>query len=102
MSFKMTKREKIELGAALVIFVFLIVFAIQNFHERARVHLMFWQIGKTSISIIIFVYVLIGVFIASAELVPHLIRFRKRAKDAEAELARLRSCTANNLPKESR
>jgi uncharacterized integral membrane protein len=87
----MGKRQKIELIAALVIFIFLIVFAVQNFHERARVHLLFWHIGRTSISIIIFISVLIGVCIASAEMVPHMLRFRRRAKDAEAELARLKS-----------
>jgi uncharacterized integral membrane protein len=91
MHFKLSKSEKIELIAALVVFIFLIVFAIQNFHERARVHLLFWQTDRTSISIIIFVSVLIGVGIASVELVPHLIRFRKRAKAAESELARLQT-----------
>jgi uncharacterized integral membrane protein len=86
----MSKRKKIELIAALVIFIFLIVFAVQNFHERARVQLLFWQTGRTSISIIIFISILIGVCIASVELVPYLIRFRRRAKDAGAELARLK------------
>jgi len=91
MHFKLSKSEKIELIAALVVFIFLIVFAIQNFHERARVQLLFWRTDRTSISMIIFVSVLIGVGISSVELVPHLIKFRKRAKAAEAELARLKS-----------
>jgi len=102
MSSKMPEKEIVRLIAALVIFIFLIVFAIQNFHERARVRLLFWQIGRTPLSIIIFVSVLIGVLIAIAELLPHVLRLRKRAQDAEAEIARLKACSVKNPPKESR
>lgn len=93
MSPRMPEREIVKLIAALVIFIFLIVFAIQNFHEGARVRLLFWRIGRTPISIIIFVSILIGVLISIAELLPHVLRLRKRAQDAEAELTRLKTAT---------
>ena len=96
MSSRMPEKEIVKLIAALVIFIFLIVFAIQNFHERARVRLLFWQIGRTPLSIIIFISVLIGVCIASVELLPHVLRLRKRAQGAEAELTRLKTATTEN------
>ena len=102
MSPKMPEKEIVKLIAAFVIFIFLIVFAIQNFHEKTRVHLLFWQIGRTPISIIIFVSILIGVLIAIAELLPHVIRLRKRAQGAEAELARLKSAAIGASPQEQK
>jgi uncharacterized integral membrane protein len=93
MGFKMARRDILKLIAALAIFVFLILFAVQNFHPRARVHLLFWRTGGTPLSIIIFLSVLIGVLIAAAELLPRLLRSRKRAQAAEAQLARLKTVT---------
>jgi len=93
MSSKMPEKGIVRLIAALVIFIFLIVFAIQNFHAGARVRLLFWQTGRTPISIIIFVSILVGVLIAGAELLPRVLRLRKRAQEAEAEIARLKTGT---------
>jgi uncharacterized integral membrane protein len=90
MSFKIARRHIVRLIAALAIFIFLIVFAVQNFHAGARVHLLFWQTARISLSIIIFISVLIGVGISSAELLPRVIKYRKKAQDAEARLGRLK------------
>ncbi len=91
MDLKMSRREIVTLIAALLIFVLLMVFAIQNFHAGARVHLLFWQTGRIPLSIVIFVSILVGVCIASAELLPRVIKYKKKARDAESQLARLKS-----------
>lgn len=86
-----TKPEKtiIKLISILVIFILLIIFAIQNFKQTSTIKILFWQIGKTPVSIIIFVSILVGAVIASAMIFPHIVRLRRRAKSAEAEAARL-------------
>lgn len=88
---KIPERVIAKLVAILVIFILLIIFAIQNFHRECAVRIFFWETAKTPISVIIFVSVLIGVIVASSELIPHLFRLRRRAREAEEQLARLKS-----------
>lgn len=86
----MPKKVLATLIASLVTLILLIAFAYQNFDQQCPVKFFFWEGGKTPISIIIFVSVLIGAFIAMVELVPHIYRFRRRAIRAESELSRLK------------
>ena len=80
-----------KLSAILVIFILLIIFAIQNFREESQIQFFFWELGYTPISVIIFVSILFGAIIAASALVPHLLRLRRRARSAEAEVARLKA-----------
>jgi uncharacterized integral membrane protein len=98
----MPEKTIVKLIATLVIFILLIVFAIQNFHRECSVELLFWQTGRLPISIIIFVSILIGVLVAVVELLPHILRVRKRAREAEEELSRLKAVSGSITIRESR
>jgi uncharacterized integral membrane protein len=87
----MPERIVAKLIAILVIFILLIIFAIQNFREESQIQLFFWELGYTPISVIIFVSILIGAIIAASGFMPHLLRLRRRARSAEAEVARLKA-----------
>ena len=82
----MPEKTVVKLIAALVICIVLIVFAIQNFGHECRIRLFFWNIGKWPVSVIIFVSILIGVLIAVCEILPHVMRLRRRLQDAEEAL----------------
>jgi len=87
----MPEKTVVKLVVALVLCILLIVFAIQNFGQECRVKLLFWTIGRWPVSIIIFISILIGVLIAVCEILPHVLQLRKRARDAEEALARLKA-----------
>ncbi|MDD5557928.1 MAG: lipopolysaccharide assembly protein LapA domain-containing protein [bacterium] len=84
----MPEKTILKLIAMLVVLILLVVFALQNFHQEASLRILFWRTASTPVSIIIFLSVLIGVLVASAEFIPHLVRLRRRALRAEEELAR--------------
>jgi uncharacterized integral membrane protein len=79
-----------KLIAILILFILLIVFAIQNFGQQSRITVFFWELEKIPVSIIIFVSILIGALIAVVELLPHVVRLRRRARSAEAEVEKLK------------
>jgi uncharacterized integral membrane protein len=87
----MPEKTVVKLIIALVICILLIVFALQNFGQECRVKLLFWTIGRWPVSIIIFISILLGVLIAVCEILPHVLELRKRARDAEDALARLKA-----------
>lgn len=80
-----------KLVAALIILILLLVFALQNYSQPARVRILFWKSDQMPLSIIIFASAIVGALIACIELVPYMVRFRRRALHAEAELARVRN-----------
>ncbi len=91
-----SKRVIAKLITLLVIFILLIIFAIQNFQRECRIKILFWDIEPTPISVIVFVSILIGALIAISALFPHLIRLRRWARSAEAEVSRLKAYTGSS------
>ena len=87
----MPEKTVVKLIAALVLCILLIVFAIQNFGQECRVKILFWTIGKWPVSIIIFISILLGVLIAVCEILPPVLALRRRLRDAESALARLKA-----------
>jgi uncharacterized integral membrane protein len=87
----MPEKVVAKLITILVIFILLVIFAIQNFQEESQIQLFFWKIGNTPISVIIFVSILIGAIIAVCALFPYLMRLRRKVRRAESEASRLRA-----------
>ncbi len=87
----MPEKTVVKLVVALILCILLIVFAVQNFGQECRVKLLFWTIGRWPVSIVIFVSILVGVLIAVCEILPQVMRLRKRAQEAEDALARLKA-----------
>ncbi|MCX6356163.1 MAG: LapA family protein [Candidatus Aureabacteria bacterium] len=97
----MRKKVAKKIIAALVILVFLLIFAIQNYHQRSSVRVFFWKIERSPVSVIIFFSVLVGALIACIELIPPLIRYRQRALKAERRIALLKGGPERHMDTES-
>jgi len=93
----MQKKLATKIFAALVILILLLMFAIQNYHQRSIVRVFFWKIERSPVSVIIFFSVLVGALIACIELIPPLIRYRQRALRAERELAGMKASPEKDL-----
>lgn len=83
------ERAIAKLIASLVIFILLIIFAIQNFQKHSTITILFWEIVETPISIIIFVSILIGALISVCAILPHILRLQRRVRRSEKEAVRI-------------
>ncbi|MCX6357242.1 MAG: LapA family protein [Candidatus Aureabacteria bacterium] len=94
----MPEKVIVKMSIAVIILILLLTFAIQNYHRESRVGVLFWQIDKTPLSIIIFASAVIGALIACIELVPYVIKYRQRALRAERERAGVKDFPGSDRP----